>query len=555
MVAKTTAAAIALVAAGLVGACSDRSGCPTGIVDTTSGEVCGTIEEVPDLGGERVEAFRGIPFGETTAGANRWTPPLPKARSRDVIQATASGPACPQTLDPPFGPTAGTSEDCLTVNVWRPIGAGESGRLPVLVWVYGGSFTHGGTSVPVYDGAYIAASRNVVVVTLNYRVGALGFLAGFPGLTGNYGLMDQQLAFRWVQDNVAGFGGDPAKVTLFGESAGAMSIGLHGLSIPSSAGLFRAILMESNPFGIPYKQPPQAVVVAVEFAMLVGCEPGDLACLRAVPADDILAAQENTQLQLLSLFGARLAGFLVFPPVVDGTFVVDDPTIAAERGALTVPTLLGTNHDEGTIFIAGLAQVLGGQISAGVYRSTLAVIFGAENVPAIVALYGVNENGDNTANLSSVANDYLFGCANRFVARQARATIWNYEFDETSLNIWQGQFPQCAGEACHGDEVPFVFHADRQIGIEFTPEQARLSDEMVGYWASFARDLDPNHGGAFRWPPFTAAGTGYLIFDTPDLSTAADPIANCDFWDGIGYDLNQSVFDAMAAAATAGVPR
>src|SRR5262249_53347504 len=148
---------------------------------------------------------------------------------------------CPQNDTPPFGVAlSATSEDCLTVNLWRRHGGDRALRRPVLVWIYGGSFDAGATAIPMYDGAYMAAQQDVVVVTLNYRIGALGFLAGTDGLTGNYGLMDQQLALEWVQENIAAFGGDPDQVTLFGQSAGAMSVGLHLLSLPSSAGLFRA---------------------------------------------------------------------------------------------------------------------------------------------------------------------------------------------------------------------------------------------------------------------------------------------------------------------------
>ena len=534
---------------GLVAGCSDSPGvgCATGVVETTSGAVCGTVEEVIDLGGEPVDAFRGIPFAETTAGDNRWRPPVPKARMAGVFDATESSLACPQKIDPPFGPTNGTSEDCLTVNVWRPLGARAGEPLPVLVWIYGGSFTNGGTSVRTYDGGYIAAQQDVVVVTLNYRLGALGFLSGISGLTGNYGLQDQQLAFHWVRDNVAAFGGNPDEVTIFGESAGAMSVGLHALSVPSSDGLFRGALMESNPLGIPYKTIAQAAPTAAAFAADLGCAGGDLDCLRAVPADQIVTAQANAELQFQSLVGGKLAGFLVFAPVIDGGFLDTDPTIAAQQGKLTLPTLLGTNHDEGTIFVAEIAQLVGGTVTEKAYETVLTLLFGAANVPQIIALYGINPT-DNFDNLSRVTNDYLFGCPNRFVARQARSGIYVYEFDETSLNVWQGVVPQCDNEACHGDEVPFVFHADRQIGIEFTAEQAQLSDEIVGYWGTFAHRLDPNATGFFPWPGFTPNGLEYLILNTPALSTAVNPIANCDFWDQIGYNLGAPVaaLNAMA---------
>lgn len=540
----------ALFAAALLAACSDSSGsgCATGLVETSSGTVCGIVQDVVDLSGEPVDAFLGIPFAESTAGDNRWLPPIPKAPMPGVFAAVASSPGCPQVPNPPHG-VIETSEDCLTVNVWRPRAAAQRDARPVLAWIYGGSFTSGGTGVALYDGAYMAAREDVLVVTLNYRVGALGFLAGTDGLAGNYGLMDQQLALRWVRDNIEAFGGNPDAVTIYGESAGAMSVGLHMLSVPSSAGLFRAGIMQSNPLGIPYKSLAQAEPAAAVFKQKVGCAGQGLDCLRAVPANVVVKVQGDVQLQLASVLDAALAGFLVFAPNIDGSFLVEDPTVAAPQGKLSIPTLLGTNHAEGNLFIYGIALPFGGTISEKAYLGALDFLFGPENTAKIVALYGVNPGGDNSPQLSAVATDYLFGCANRFVARQARSAIYVYELTENTLNVWP-DVPPCVGQTCHGDDVPFVFHSDRQVGYEFTPDEARLSDQMVGYWATMATRLEPNRSGSFFWPPFTPDGLDYLILDEPGLSTAVDPIQNCDFWDGIGYEVD-GPFRGLAAAAAA----
>lgn len=237
-------------------ACSNDSGssgnppdpvaCATEEIDTTSGAVCG---KVVTADGREVHAFLGIPYAETTAGDNRWKDPIPKAPASDVIEATVFGPACPQSTDPPYSPPGEFSEDCLSLNIWRRDDVLEREPRPVMVWIYGGSFLSGGSSMPVYDGAYLSSTEDVVVVSLNYRLGALGFLAGIHGLEGNYGLKDQQLAFQWVKDNIGNFGGDPDQVTLFGESAGAMSVGLHLLSIPSSSSLFRGGDHAEQPLG------------------------------------------------------------------------------------------------------------------------------------------------------------------------------------------------------------------------------------------------------------------------------------------------------------------
>ena len=176
--------------------------------------------------------------------------PLPGGH-RDFLICWHDADEGPQALNPPHTPSE-TSEDCLSLNIWRRADLDDRTPRPVMVWIYGGSFLSGGSSMPVYDGAWLASAEDLVVVSFNYRLGALGFLAGIHELEGNYGMKDQQLALQWVRDNIGHFGGDPDQVALFGESAGAMSVGLHSLSIPSSNGLFRCGIMQSNPFGIPY---------------------------------------------------------------------------------------------------------------------------------------------------------------------------------------------------------------------------------------------------------------------------------------------------------------
>ncbi|MCJ7684099.1 MAG: carboxylesterase family protein, partial [Desulfobacteraceae bacterium] len=278
----------------------------TGLVETTSGTVYG---KVVTADGREVHAFLGIPFGESTAGENRWRDPIPKAPVSEVIEATEFRPACPQTLNPPYTPSE-TSEDCLSLNIWHRADLGDSAPRPVMVWIYGGSFLSGGSSKPVYDGAWLASAEDLVVVSFNYRLGALGFLAGIHELEGNYGMKDQQLALQWVRDNIGHFGGDPDQVTLFGESAGAMSVGLHSLSIPSSNGLFRCGIMQSNPFGIPYKTAAEAGTEAALLEKDLGCGGKEIDCLRALAADDIVKEQSNASIEMLSLLGLHLAGFL-----------------------------------------------------------------------------------------------------------------------------------------------------------------------------------------------------------------------------------------------------
>jgi len=508
--------------------------------------VCG---KVVSADAREVHAFLGIPYAESTAGDNRWRAPIPKATASGVIQATEFGPGCPQELNPPYTPDE-TSEDCLSLNIWRPADLDAVALLPVMVWIYGGSFHTGGSSMPIYDGAWLAATENVLVVSFNYRLGVLGFLAGIHELKGNYGLKDQQLVLQWVHDNIINFGGDPDQVTLFGESAGAMAVGLHSLSIPSSNGLFRAGIMQSNPFGIPYKTVAEAATEAAILEAKLGCSGNDIDCLRAVSADAIVKEQGDTAIQLLSLMGLHLAGFLVWSPVIDGTFVVENPTVSAEAGELKVPTILGTTHDEGILFVNEFAGAFGGKVNAATYTSVLNLIFGADHTPDIIALYGINPTGDNMEYLVQIATDYLFGCANRFVANRAAFDLYAYEFDENSINIWP-DVVQCDGKACHGDDIPFTFHTDTQLGIHFTQEQNALSNAMMGYWGAFAAHLKPDADGLLAWPEFTPSLMEYMILATPERYIAVNPISNCDFWDQIGYNLKPPSLAAAAAILAA----
>lgn len=335
----------------------ERPPCSTPDVGTKSGLLCGNI--IGTSGGKAVNAYLGIPFAESTAGRNRWRAPAPRAPWEGVLRATRTGPACPQTGETIYP----ESEDCLYLNVWVPAEASPAPRA-VMVFIYGGAFVYGYDAQPLYDGAYTAGNGDVIVVNVNYRVGALGFLSGVKdaktgeAVNGNFGILDQIAALEWVRDNVASFGGDPEKVTIYGESAGAMSVGIHLVSSPRSKGLFRAAIMESNPLGLPYKNVRQSRAVAREFASNLGCGPDDLACMRAQPAEAVLAAQMQMDMALPALFHG-IRDFLAWSPVVDGDVVVQQPIRAIEDGRLTKPVILGTNRNEGLLFVEVVKSALG----------------------------------------------------------------------------------------------------------------------------------------------------------------------------------------------------
>jgi carboxylesterase type B len=528
--------------------------CAAGPVLTTVGAVCGTVAAVA---GTTVDAFLGIPYAEDTGGDNRWTPPVAKPMMQGTFQATRFGPICPQDVE--FGdPVLPQSEDCLSVNVWTPASFAPDSALPVMAFIYGGSFLRGSSALPVYDAAYLSASQGVVVVTFNYRVGVLGFLAGVHDLQGNYGLQDQQLALTWVQENIGHFGGDATRVMLFGESAGAMSVGLHLLSMPSSANLFAAALMESNPFGLPYKDLELATKFGADFEKLVNCIPEDspesLKCMRGLPASEIVDQQENEALVKMELASHGLLGLLLWAPVLDGQLVTELPQVAAERG-LPKPTLLGTNQNEGTLFIYFALQELGlDAVDDSTYQLALLALFGETAGAEVLAEYPAAPcDGDNAPTLAQITNDYLFFCSNRFVAKQggpapatpgcSRCPAYGYLFTQQShFNIWP-TFPQCAAPmVCHAAELPYVFNTATNIGESFTAEEQAVSNAMLAYWSGFSRPgNDPNTGGANRpsWPVFH--DFTYLDLGTP-IETVVDPPHHCDLWDSIGYDLKPEVF-------------
>lgn len=348
--------------------------CTAPDVNTTSGQVCGTVEAVATANGSgKVYKYLGIHYGESTAGRYRWMPPTPYAARAEKFEATAFGPLCPQ---PNRGETTAQSEDCLTVNVWRPATARSAeASLPVMVFIYGGSFLIGGSSAGVYDGARLAVAGQVIIISFNYRVGALGFLSGIDGLTGNYGFLDQQLALLWVQGNIRAFGGDPSRVTIWGESAGAMSVGLH-LVAPQSQGLFRAAIMESNPYGIPYKNARDAADFAKDLRDLMGCEVGGVACMRRAPFESVVEHQTSPLIVAGGLLEG-LRGELVWAPVVDGVAIPEQPSKAITR----IPMLIGTNRDEGALFVGGFRIKIpfeAREIPRAEYEAALDLVFAYE---------------------------------------------------------------------------------------------------------------------------------------------------------------------------------
>jgi para-nitrobenzyl esterase len=425
-------AALALAAAGATAtasraAAASRAGAAP-IATTDNGAVRG-------VAAGSINEFLGIPYAAPPTGNVRWRPPQPPARWQGVRDATQFAPSCPQPPSP-FAPHGAFSEDCLYLNVYAPmLRNGDGDGRPVLVWIHGGGLTEEGSSN--YDGAKLAAD-GAVVVTINYRLGALGFLA-HPALAsrpggpaGNYGLMDQQAALRWVQDNIGRFGGNPDNVTIAGQSAGGLSV-LAQLVSTGARGLFQKAIIESGAFALN-QQPLAAAKAAGEaFAAQAGCPDQTAACLRHLPVSDLVSTP-----------------FTGIPGVVDGKVLTEPIGAALAAGRFArVPVLNGTNHDEERLFVDGLQVTVSGGTFAPIpdepvgpdnYQANIAAVLGvsADRAAAIAAEYPPSAyppspySSSEDAALSALVGDANFACRALQVDQEtsARVPTFAYEFND-----------------------------------------------------------------------------------------------------------------------------
>ena len=502
---------------------------------SSTDELSITIDSGPIHGAQTADVrhFLGIPYAAPPVGDGRWRAPQPIAPWTDTLMANEVGSQCPQILS--FsGPSY--DEDCLFVNVWTPAGAHD---LPVMVWLHGGAFIFGSGGDKYYAGDTLA-DQGMVVVTINYRLGAFGFLA-HPALTvedpayptsGNYGLEDQRVALQWVQRNIAAFGGDPAHVTLFGESAGGFSTCVHYLS-SRTQGLFEAAISESGLCGAPVLELPHAMAEAqgVMLGATLGCSGSDataLACLRGIGVSQLLAAT-GLPPAANQTPGGPFYQTTILPtalPNVDGYVLAAPMDQELAAGAYEPrPLILGTNKNEGTLFHASIyAKEVADETD---YRTALAEPFGASNVDAIVAQYPVASFDSANDAIAEVTGDAFFVCPARREARAiaaAGATVFRYSFERELENPFEtglGVF--------HSSELPFVFGND-DYPLGRIGDATSLSQTMGDYWTQFAKTSDPNASKSPAWPSYDASDT-YQLLDVPISTSTAQKAAQCDFWD------------------------
>jgi para-nitrobenzyl esterase len=534
----------AIFVMAILGACSSSSSSPadggapaTSIaagldVPTDKGTVHGAT-----AGG--VRSFLGIPFAGSTGGANRWKPPQPAAPWTGKRDATKLGPICPQIDPSTMAYATMADEDCLSLNVWTPDPA-PTKPLPVMVWIFGGAFEFGSGGAAPYTGAHLVPKGDVVVVTLNYRVGSLGFLghralaAEEPsGATGNYGLLDQRAALQWVQTNIGPFGGDKTNVTMFGESAGGKSVCLQLVS-PGSRGLFNRAIVESGLCTIPGLVLADAESQGDRFAQAMGCTDPTMAltCLRGKSAQEVIQGPANAPAQLPGgIFYQDDATSFFFQPIVDGQFTTDEPAqLFADKKAAPVDVLEGANTSEGTLFHTG---VFGDTpvMTTMDYEAALTRRFGS-NAVMVEAQYPAASYPTPNDALTQVTADSFFVCPARKLAQLLDAAgnkTYLYSFNGT---LDATPLPALAGKAFHSSELPYVFGEKFLLG-SVPPANQPLVGSMEGYWTRFAATGDPNGGTDPMWPAFTTAGDAYVKLDQPiGMGTGLETTA-CAFWDGI----------------------
>eukprot|EP00064_Thunnus_orientalis_P007197 superscaffoldBa00000786_g7217 len=530
----------------LITTCSSQSEADL-IVQTRTGRVRGVRMPVPDR--SYVTAFLGIPFAEPPVGKRRFRHAEPKHSWAGLYEANAYPNACYQFVDTTFpgfqgsemwNPNREMSEDCLYLNVWVPSSI-RPHNLTVMVWIYGGGFYSGSSSLDVYDGRYLAHSETVIVVSMNYRIGAFGFLAlhGSSEAPGNMGLLDQRMALQWVQDNIHSFGGNPKQVTIFGESAGGASVGFHLLSPDSRPTFTRAILQSGVP-NSPWASvsPAEARRRATLLGKLVGCNGGNdtelVDCLRSKSPQELID-QEWQVLPWSALF--RFS----FVPVVDGEVLPDTPDAMLNSGNFKdTQLLLGVNQDEGSYFLLygapGFSKDNESLISREDFLEGVKLSVPHANdigLEAVVLQYTdwMDENNGvkNRDAMDDIVGDHNVICPLAHFARSyAQHNALKANMGGAGSG-WMG--------VIHGYEIEFVFGLPLEKRLNYTLEEEKLSRRMMRYWANFARTGNPNvnHDSSVenkrRWPLFTVSEQKHVGLNTEPLKVHKG-LRNqmCAFW-------------------------
>jgi para-nitrobenzyl esterase len=493
------------------------------VVRTTGGAVRGV-----DTG--QVLAFKGIPYATAPVGQLRWALPQPAAPWPGIRDAATYGNQCPQVSR--YGLTeASYNEDCLTINVTVPKSP-HAGPRPVIAWIYGGAFVGGGSSLYPLDA--MALAGDAVVVSFNYRLGVFGFLANpsFDRATdGTYGLADQRLALGWIQHNIAAFGGDPAQVTVAGESAGAASICMHLAGPKLTTGLFARGIIQSSACVQHLRTREEADVVGEKVASLAGCPQGAAAleCLRAKPVKDLLEA------------ASTIAGgdVMTYVPSVGTETVPEQPHEALSAGRfLRVPLINGGNRDELRLYVAYDVQA-GHGVTPDTYAAAIRSVYG-DKADQVLARYPLSAFSSAPSALGTILTDFtpsngLNYCGYLETARlvSAYVPVYQYEFaDRAAPDVTTN--PGFEMGAVHSAELPYQFpgfdNTSKLAGEALTPPARKLATTMMQYWTSFAANGTPDANDAPVWPAY--GSPNQVMRFEPGHVGLFDAAAehHCDFW-------------------------
>ena len=486
-------------------------------MDRSAGDLETVSLDTPNgrLAGERsgdVFVFKGIPYAKPPVGPLRWRMPEPVEPWTGVREATRFGPICPQAptqIEILMGGTLGEqSEDCLNLNVWTP--GCDASKRPVMVWIHGGAFVIGAGSQGIYNGSHLAA-RDCVIVTINYWLGAFGFLNLFDTTngqlpaTGTEGIADQILALHWIKQNIAAFGGDPENVTIFGESAGAMSVATL-MSLPICGGLFHKAIAQSGGAHVGHDR-ERSVCVARAFLDELGAGPDDIAQLSEVPCGELVRAQIALLAGVRDGKDSRKLGQLVFQPTIGGNLIPQRPIAGMRAGsAQNVPLIAGTTKEEWKLFTAANARL---RLMSRRSLEERAQRFAGDAASSMLAAYSEGTTFDRF-NAMMTDRAFTIPAIRMLESQSAFAPVYSYRFD------WCSRLLGGILGSCHALELGFVFgtHAAKLAAAFFGNGAAAeaLSHAMMDSWVHFARTGNPETHATGAWPQYDAQERPVMIF-------------------------------------------
>ena len=489
------------------------------IVQTRQGKLRGIVKD-------GVCEWRGVRYAKAPIGDLRFHSPQPPDKWDGIKNAAEFGSIAPQ-MKRALGEKQSQNEDCLFLNVWSP--AADEKKRPVMFWIHGGGFMAGSGSSDLYDGSQFAKNGDVVIVSINYRLGALGFLyfKDMPNnnFESNLGIKDQIAALQWVKENIAAFGGDPNAVTIFGESAGAVSV-LTLMGTPAAKGLFTIAISESGAPDMLWR-PKMATDVTTRFLKVLGITPDNLSKLKTIPADSLNSAMEK----FVQIMRVEPSLAKTFSPTIDGDLIPYDlATAISKNQAAGIPLLIGTNNNEANLFALRKLKMV--PVNAEQLEPYMARV-SADSRKRLIKAY---KEYPHKSGVLSIITDGIFTFPSIHFAelQSGIAPTYMYRFDWYSMGLGLVGL-----KACHGVELPLVFGTldtgfGKKLGIMGNKKTIRaLSHSVQQSWINFARTGNPNSSGQNTWQRYDAAGRNTLIFDKNIYSTADPKKEQREAWKGL----------------------